>query len=54
MAEKKAKTAEKSGAVQKKACPALVPGARSAIHGYGPRGYFWVCDKNCGYQQRTR
>jgi hypothetical protein len=55
MAEKKAKTAEKSGAVQKKACPACGAEARVVqFTGYGPRGYFWVCDKNCGYQQRTR
>ena len=55
MAEKKAKTAEKSGAVQKKACPACGAEARVVqFTGYGPRGYFWVCDKICGYQQRTR
>jgi ssDNA-binding Zn-finger/Zn-ribbon topoisomerase 1 len=55
MAEKKAKTAEKSRALEKKLCPACGAEARVVqFTGYGPRGYFWVCDKNCGYQQRTR
>ena len=22
--------------------------------GYGDRGLFWVCEKACGYKQRTR
>jgi hypothetical protein len=56
MAEKKAKTAEKSGgAGQARKCPAC--GAESRVvqfAGSGPRGFFWVCDKNCGYTQRTR
>lgn len=21
--------------------------------GYGPKGLFWVCEKNCGFMQRT-
>ncbi len=56
MAEKKAKTAEKGGDAGKKhLCPSC--GAESRVVQYagaGPRGFFWVCDKNCGYTQRTR
>jgi ssDNA-binding Zn-finger/Zn-ribbon topoisomerase 1 len=56
MAEKKAKTAEKSGdAARKRLCPAC--GAESRVvqfTGFGPHGFFWVCDKNCGYTERTR
>jgi len=56
MAEKKAKTAEKGGdAARKRACPSC--GAESRVvqfTGFGPRGFFWVCDKTCGYTQRTR
>jgi len=56
MAEKKAKTAEKGGDVaRKRLCPSC--GAESRVvqyTGFGPRGFFWVCDKNCGYMQRTR
>jgi len=57
VAEKKAKTAEKSGAdAQKKhLCPSC--GAESRVvqyTGFGPRGFFWVCEKACGYTKRTR
>ena len=56
MAEKKAKTAEKSGKGTKKAlCPSC--GAETRVVQYAgarPRGFFWVCDKNCGYTRRTR
>ena len=56
MAEKKAKTAEKGGdATRKRLCPTC--GAESRVvqfTGFGPRGFFWVCDKNCGYTERTR
>jgi len=56
MADKKAKTAEKAGAAQNKhSCPTC--GSESRVHyftGFGPKGYFWVCDKNCGYTERTR
>ena len=56
MAEKKAKTAEKSGeAARKHLCPKC--GAESRIvqfAGFGPRGIFWVCEKDCGYSERTR
>lgn len=55
MAEKKAKTAEKGGlAQQKKLCPSCGAETRVTMYaGFGPRGFFWVCDKNCGYTQRT-
>lgn len=57
VAEKKAKTAEKSGADQQKKhlCPSC--GAESRVVqyvGHGPRGFFWVCEKTCGYTKRTR
>ena len=55
MADKKAKTAEKSGAVHKHLCPSC--GAESRVTyftGFGRKGYFWVCDKNCGYTARDR
>ncbi len=56
MAEKKAKTAQKSGEVQQKhLCPSC--GAESRVTyftGYGKRGFFWVCEKGCGYMERTR
>lgn len=56
MAEKKAKTAEKSGdAGRKHLCPSC--GAESRVvqfTGFGPRGHFWVCEKSCGYTRRTR
>jgi ribosomal protein L37AE/L43A len=57
VAEKKAKTAEKSSADQqrKHLCPSC--GAESRVvqyTGFGPRGFFWVCEKTCGYTKRTR
>jgi ssDNA-binding Zn-finger/Zn-ribbon topoisomerase 1 len=55
MAEKKAKTAEKAEVARKRLCPSC--GAESRVvqfTGYGPRGFFWLCDKNCGYSERTR
>ena len=56
MAEKKAKTAEKGAEVtRKRLCPSC--GAESRVvqfTGFGPRGFFWVCEKNCGYTARTR
>ncbi len=55
MAEKKAKTAEKAGAVQKATCPSCGADVRVVQYaGHGPRGFFWVCDKSCGYSRRTR
>ncbi len=56
MAEKKAKTAEKSRDVTyKHTCPSC--GAESKVTmfaGYGRRGFFLVCEKNCGYIARSR
>ena len=56
MAEKKARTAEKGGEVaRKRPCPSCGGDSRVVqFAGYGPRGFFWVCEKNCGYTERTR
>lgn len=55
MAEKKAKTAEKSSAAQKHLCPSCGTESRVTMFtGFGRKGLFWVCDKNCGYVERTR
>ena len=56
MAEKKAKTAEKGGAASyKRTCPSCSAESRVMYFtGFGRKGYFWVCDKNCGYTERTR
>ena len=55
MAEKKAKTAEKGAAAERKRpCPSC--GAESRViqyAGFGPHGFFWVCENNCGYTERT-
>jgi transcription elongation factor Elf1 len=56
MAEKKARTAAKNrdAAVFKHVCPSC--GAESKVTkfaGYGRRGFFLVCEKNCGYIART-
>jgi hypothetical protein len=55
MAEKKAKTAEKGGEVGKKRlCPTCGAEARVVqFAGFGPRGFFWLCEKDCGYRERT-
>jgi transcription elongation factor Elf1 len=56
MAEKKARTAEKTQAMQNKhVCPNC--GAESKVTlfaGYGRRGFFLVCEKNCGFIGRLR
>jgi transcription elongation factor Elf1 len=57
MAEKKAKTAEKNpGEIQHKhLCPDC--GAESKVSlftGFGRKGFFLVCEKNCGYIGRLR
>ncbi len=55
MAEKKAKTAEKKSAVIKHACPSCGSESRVVYFtGFGQHGYFWTCDKGCGYLQRAR
>ena len=55
MAEKKAKTAEKGGAaLQKRTCPSCNADVKVYKYaGWGPTGLFWVCEKNCGYAERT-
>lgn len=57
MAERKARTAAKgrAAAVFKHICPNC--GAESKVTmfaGYGRRGLFLVCEKNCGYIGRKR
>ena len=58
MAEKKAKTAQKGpgAAVVRHACPSCGSDSRvTYFTGYGAqKGFFWVCDKACGYMARTR
>jgi len=56
VAQGKAKTAEKSGELQaKRTCPSCGADSRVAqFAGVGRKGFFWVCDKNCGYVERTR
>lgn len=55
MAEKKARTAEKSGdQSHRHVCPDC--GAESKVTmfaGFGRKGFFLVCEKNCGYVART-
>lgn len=56
MATKTAKTAQRQVLPQnKKLCPDC--GAESRVvkyAGFGRRGLFWVCEKNCGYVERTQ
>jgi hypothetical protein len=57
MAEKKAKTAQRSGdqAARNHACPSCGAETRVTLFkGFGRRGFFWVCEKDCGYIGRTR
>jgi len=57
MAEKKAKTAHKSSAAAaaRHACPSCGADSRvTYFTGYGAKGFFWVCDKGCGYTARTQ
>jgi hypothetical protein len=55
MAEKKAKTAESRGASRKNVCPSCSADTRVVFYtGFGRKGFFWVCEKNCGYSARTR
>jgi hypothetical protein len=56
MAEKKAKTAESRGAdTRKHACPSCSAESKVIFYtGFGRKGFFWVCEKNCGYSARTR
>ncbi|MEE8312144.1 MAG: hypothetical protein V3R77_07795 [Candidatus Binatia bacterium] len=51
----KAKTAQQVSGEEKRTCPDCSSDVRVVRYaGFGPRGLFWVCDKNCGYTQRTR
>lgn len=56
MAERKAKTAEsRDTGGRKPTCGACGADTRIVQYaGYGPRGFFWVCEKECGYTRRTR
>ena len=57
MADKKAKTAEKADRADraKHLCPSCqVDSQVTYFTGFGRKGYFWVCSKNCGYVARTR
>jgi ribosomal protein S27AE len=57
MAENRAKTAEKGGASaeHKHLCPDCGIESRVTFFaGHGRKGFFWVCEKNCGYVARTR
>lgn len=55
MGAKKAKTAQKTTTQQKQLCPDCGNEAKIVMYaGYGDRGLFWVCEKACGYKQRTR
>jgi ribosomal protein S27AE len=56
MAER-AKTAEKGGAREdhKHLCPDCgIESKVTFFAGHGRKGFFWVCEKNCGYVARTR
>ena len=56
MAEKKAKTAEKNAGNQAKhSCPQCGGDSKVTLFaGYGRKGFFLVCDKNCGFIGRVR
>jgi len=55
MAEKKAKTAQKAASSAKRLCPSCGAESRVVFYtGFGKKGYFWTCDKTCGYSERTR
>ncbi|MBI4517016.1 MAG: hypothetical protein HY699_14505 [Deltaproteobacteria bacterium] len=57
MAEKKAKTAQKSAdkVARARACPNCGADSRvTYFTGYGRKGFFWVCEKECGFSERTR
>jgi hypothetical protein len=56
MAEKKEKTAEKGAQVQHRhLCPNCGSDSKVTLFaGYGRKGFFLVCEKNCGYVGRTR
>ena len=55
MAEKRAKTAQKGAAIDAgHQCPSCGSESKVTLYtGYGPKGFFWVCEKGCGYKART-
>jgi len=54
LATKKAKTAQKEAPTAKATCPQCGADVRIVRYaGFGQRGMFWVCDKNCGFSQRS-
>lgn len=57
MAEKKkAKTGEKAGRElqRKRTCPTCNSDTNVVRYtGFGQKGLFWVCEKNCGFMERT-
>jgi ribosomal protein S27AE len=56
MADKKARTAERGSHVQHKhLCPNCGSESKVTLFaGHGRRGFFLVCEKNCGYIGRLR
>ncbi len=57
MAEKKARTAEKSAgqSQQKHLCKTCGSDAKVTLFtGFGRKGFFLVCEKQCGYVGRLR
>jgi len=56
VAAKRAKTAQKTNAEKQQECPRCGSDVRVVRYaGFGPRGLFWVCEKNdCEFMERTR
>ncbi len=57
MAEKKAKTAEKSGGQveRKRVCPTCGADSKVTLFaGHGRKGFYAVCEKACGYVGAVR
>ncbi len=51
----KAKTAQKRTDGEAVVCPDCGGELRVVMFaGYGDKGLFWVCDKDCGFKRRTR
>ena len=56
MAGRKLKAGQKGAATAgRHVCPNCGADSRvTYFTGFGPKGYFWVCEKGCGYTARTR
>ncbi len=55
MAEKKARTAERGSQQHKHLCRNCGADSKVTLFaGHGRRGFFLVCEKNCGYIGRLR